>query len=105
MNLDQLLPQVQKLISDKTLKVLSNEGPKVAFKGLYNVLPGAFRLFIKEEAFINFCLSHQEKLFPKSKIPPKKTPAKKATVKKAKAPTKSASKKVAPKKVNTTKKR
>lgn len=105
MNLDQLLPQVQKLISDKTLSVLSTEGPKVAIKGLYNILPGAVRLFIKEETFVTFCLSHQEKLFPKSKLPAKKPAVKKASAKKAKAPAKAASKKAASKKVKTTNKR
>lgn len=98
MNLDQLLPQVQKLISDKTFSVLSTERPKVAIKGLYNVLPGAVRLFIKEETFVTFCLSHQEKLFPKSKLPAKKSASKKASAKKAQAPAKSASKKVTIKK-------
>lgn len=105
MNFDQLLPQVQKLISDKTFNVLSTEGPKVAIKGLYNVLPGAIRLFIKEETFVAFCLSHQEKLFPKSKLPAKKSAAKKASVKKVKAPAKAAGKKAAPKKGKITNKR
>lgn len=105
MNLDQLLPQVQKLISDKTFNVLSTEGPKVAIKGLYNVLPGAIRLFIKEETFVTFCLSHQEKLFPKSKLPAKKSVVKKASAKKVNAPAKVASKKAAPKKGKITNKR
>lgn len=78
MNVDQLLPQVQKLISNKTLEILSAEGPKVAIKGLYNLLPGAIRLFVKEDAFVAFCLSHQEKLFGK---PASKKPAKKAVKK------------------------
>lgn len=103
MNLDQLLPQVQKLISDKTFKVLSTEGPKVAIKGLYNVLPGAVRLFIKEETFMTFCLSHQEKLFPKSKLPAKKSAVKKPSAKKSKTPVKAASKQAAPKKAKATK--
>ena len=82
MNVDQLLPQVKKLISDNTLKVLSAEGPKMAIKGIYNILPGPIRLFVKEEAFITFCLSHQDKLF--GKATPKKA-AKKAVKKSAKS--------------------
>lgn len=93
MNLDQLLPQVQKLVSEKTLQMLSKEGPKVAIKGIYNILPGAIRLFVKEEAFTDFCLTHQEKLFGKAKAPVKKTSAKTSNSKLVKAPTKSLKKK------------
>lgn len=93
MNLDQLLPQVQKLVSDKILKLLSDEGPKVAIKGVYTMLPGAIRLFIKEEAFVEFCLLHQEKLFGKAKTQRKKAPVKKSSTKKAKASVKDSKRK------------
>lgn len=81
MTLEQLLPEAKKLISDKVINVFKEQGAKVAFAKLYTFLPVAIRLFVKEEAFINFCMQHQDKLFGKQH-PVKKTTTKKAAPKK-----------------------
>jgi hypothetical protein len=81
MNLDTLLPQIQKLVSDKMINALKKEGPKSIAKGIYTMLPGAIRILIKEDTFVSFCLTHQDKIF--GKTPVAKKPIKKSATKKA----------------------
>lgn len=82
MLIEQLLPEAKKLINDKVLSILKEKGAKVAFANVYNMLPFYIRAVVKEDAFIKFCLSHQDKIFGSSaKI--KKT-SKKVAVKKPK---------------------
>ncbi len=94
--LDILLPQVQKLISEKTINAFKKGGVKTVATGLYTLLPSYVRLMIKEKAFVDFCITHQERIFGKAipakknvkKIASKKLPAKKiikkVTIKKGK---------------------
>ncbi len=77
--IETLLPHVQKLVSEKTMKTLTKEGPKTVAKGIYTLLPGAIRLIVKEESFINFYLTHQDKIFGKQV--PVKRPGKSVTAK------------------------
>jgi hypothetical protein len=65
--LDQLLPQVQKLMTDQ----LKKKGPK-AFVKVYSFLPIGVRLVVKEKTFVDFCMSHKDKILGKP------APAKKA---------------------------
>jgi hypothetical protein len=89
--IDTLLPQVQKLVSDKTIAAFKKNGPKTVAKGLYNTLPVYLRAFIKEKTFVDFCISQQEAIFGKTilakesvkKVAAKKIAVKKAAVKKA----------------------
>lgn len=102
MTLEQLLPEAKKFISDKVVYIFKEQGAKAAFAKLYTFLPIAIRLFVKEEAFINFCMQHQDKLFGNQKPVTKESKVKKVAVKKVvkKAATKKiAVKKAAPKKV------
>lgn len=79
--IDTLLPQIQKLVSDKTIAAFKKNGPKTVATGLYNALPVYIRLVVKEKAFVDFCVSHQENIF--GKAAPVKRPAKKLAPKKA----------------------
>jgi hypothetical protein len=80
--IDILLPQIQKLISEKTINAFKKNGTKTVATGLYKLLPGYVRLVVKEKNFIDFCLTHQESIFGKS-VSAKKIVAKKLPVKKA----------------------
>ena len=100
MTLEQLIPEAKKFISDKVVNIFKEQGAKAAFAKLYTFLPVAVRLFVKEEAFIDFCMQHQDKLFGKQQ-PTKKVTTKKV-VKKA-VSKKAAAKKAAPKKAVTKK--
>ncbi len=83
--IDNLLPQIQKLVSDKTIDSFKKNGVKTVASGLYNLLPSYVRLVVKEKAFVDFCLTHQESIFGKSvmsKKVVKKTPTKNRTPKK-----------------------
>jgi hypothetical protein len=90
--IETLLPQIQKLVSEKTIAALKKNGPKTVATGLYNTLPVYIRLAIKEKTFVDFCVSQQESIFgkkapikkPTKKIATKKIAAKK-TVKKSPA--------------------
>lgn len=83
--IDTLLPQIQKLVSDKTITAFKKNGPKTVATGLYNALPVYIRVIVKEKAFVDFCVSHQENIFGKTaavKKPIKKIAAKKVAAKK-----------------------
>ncbi len=82
MTLEQLLPLAQSLINNNVIKTFKEQGAKVAFTKIYTFLPVAIRLFIKEEAFINFCLKHQDKLIG-NKEHVKNTSTDKTRIKKA----------------------
>jgi hypothetical protein len=81
MTLEQLLPEVKKLINDKLIDVFKKHGAKVAFTKLYTLLPVAVRLFMKEEAFVEFCIQHHAKLLG-NQLTVKKVITKKAGPKK-----------------------
>lgn len=105
MTLEQLLPEAKKLISDKVMNAFKEQGAKVAFAKIYTFLPVPIRLFVNEEAFISFCVEHQEKLFgdqqSAKKVAPKKNAVKKAASKniaKTKEVKKAVAKKAVPKK-------
>ena len=86
--IESLLPQIQKLITTDIINSLKKNGAKTVVKGLYTMMPGAVRVFIKEETFTAFCLSHQDKIFGNTPIKSevkrsaKKTPASKTLMKK-----------------------
>jgi hypothetical protein len=78
MTLESILPIVQGLISDKVLNTIQKEGPKVAAKAIYTMLPSPARMFIKEETFVTFFLSNKNKIIDtKAKKPTKKVAVKK----------------------------
>ncbi len=91
MTLESILPIDQDLISDKVLNTIQKEGPKVAAKAIYTMLPGHARMFIKEETFVDFFLNHKSKITtskvkkPTKKVSVKKIAAKKAPIKKVAA--------------------
>jgi hypothetical protein len=93
--LENIITEAKKLVNTKILTALKTEGASVAFSKLYVLLPGAIRLFIKEETFIKFCVEHKEKIFG-AEI--KKQTVKKASTKKIPAKKKLATKKTTVKK-------
>lgn len=98
MLVEQILPEAKKLINDKVLEIVKEKGPKVALAKVYNMFPFYIRAVVKEDAFVNFCLTHQDKIFgatATAKVAPKKA-VKKVAVKKVAV---KAVKKVAPKKI------
>jgi hypothetical protein len=82
----EIIPHIQKLVTDSIVKSFNKDGPKVVAKGLYTLLPGVVRLMIKEDSFVNFCIEHQETIFGKTtaKKSAKKATAKRPTTKKRK---------------------
>lgn len=62
MNLESILPLVQDLISEKVLNTIQKEGPKVAAKTIYNILPAPARMFIKEETFVDFFINNKNQI-------------------------------------------
>ena|ERR1700752_5184029 len=97
--LETLLPQIQKHISDKAIETLKGKGPKVIFTSVYNMMPFYIRSMVKEESFVNFCMTHQEKFFATDTSAKKVSSVKKAAAVKKAVPTKKAApKKAAPKK-------
>lgn len=83
--IDTLLPEIQKLVSEKKIVAFKNNGTKTVATGLYNALPVYVRLIVKEKAFVDFCVLHQENIFGKAtpiKKPIKTIVAKKVSVKK-----------------------
>jgi hypothetical protein len=86
MNLESILPLVQDLISEKVINTIQKEGPKVAAKTIYNILPAPARMFIKEETFVDFFINNKNQIInAKAKKSAKKVQTKKAPQKKAAA--------------------
>lgn len=80
--IETLLPTVRKILNDKAQSFAKGDGPKVVFKSVYNMLPGAIRLVVKEDSFVEFCMTHKNKLLSENIKQPKagaKTQAKKVT--------------------------
>lgn len=78
--IESVITEAKKLLNDKVIATLKEQGPKVALQKLYILLPSPVRLFVKEEAFVKFCLTHQDKIFGKSsQVKPVKKIVKKAS--------------------------
>lgn len=109
--LDKLYAEANRLVNDKIIAILKEQGPKVAFAHLYTLMPLPLRLLVKEDAFINFCIANKDRITGKpqtKKAAPKKVAARKAVttktaVKKVAEP-KTAARKTAAKKVIAAKK-
>lgn len=97
--IETLLPQIQKHISEKAIETLKGQAPKVIFTSVYNMMPYPVRVMVKEDSFVKFCITHQEKLFgtdtsvKKSVSIKKAIPVKKAIAVKKSAPQKAPIKK------------
>ncbi|MEN9460877.1 MAG: hypothetical protein RIS84_897 [Pseudomonadota bacterium] len=78
--LEEQLPKIQQLFTEKVsavvlAKIQDDESMKWAAQKIYEVLPLPVRLVVKETAFIEFCLTHRDKLLPAPIAPlPQLTP-------------------------------